>query len=194
MVLIEGEPKPKREEVASETVLFVEEGGRQPEAKVGLMQLAKEITLWQKHRQIRALDIFLPSGTGTTALFLQHSLGELENPSRVYTTPCVGDGLYLKSQFRLLEEREMYHPTILEPKKKYHFGKLYRESYDIWLKLREEMGIEFDLLYDPVGWMTMMQHRAIFSKPLLYIHQGGLIGNESMLARYQRRYSEDIKQ
>jgi 1-aminocyclopropane-1-carboxylate deaminase/D-cysteine desulfhydrase-like pyridoxal-dependent ACC family enzyme len=50
------------------------------------------------------------------------------------------------------------------------------------------MGIEFDLLYDPVGWLILLENPEIFQKPTLYIHQGGLIGNESMLARYQRKY------
>jgi len=72
--------------------------------------------------------------------------------------------------------------------KKYHFGKLYRDYYKIWLKLRQQTGVEFDLLYDPKGWMVMMAYPEIFTEPTLYIHQGGLIGNESMLPRYERKY------
>ncbi len=186
MQLIVGKPKPKRAEIESETVVFVEEGGRQDEARIGLFQLAKEIEQWKREQNIEKLHIFFPSGTGTTALFLQQSLPD---SSRVYTVPCVGDSDYLRWQFNALDVNCANHPIILEPKKKYHFGKLYKESYQVWLKLKEEMGIEFDLLYDPVGWMTMMDNSEIFSSPLLYIHQGGLIGNESMLMRYQRRFS-----
>ena len=185
MKLIVGTPKPKRSELESDRVAFVEEGGRQEEARVGLLQLAREIEIWQQSQNIEKLHIFLPSGTGTTALFLQQSLSYRV---KVYTVPCVGDSDYLRWQFNALDLNCANHPIILEPKKKYHFGKLYKESYHIWLKLKEEMGIEFDLLYDPVGWMTMMENSEIFSSPLLYIHQGGLIGNESMLMRYQRRF------
>jgi len=92
----------------------------------------------------------------------------------------------------MLEENESTHPTIISPSKKRHFGKLYRESYNIWLKLQHEMGVEFDLLYDPHGWLTLLENPELFEKPLLYIHQGGLLGNESMLKRYIRRYGEDI--
>ncbi len=106
----------------------------------------------------------------------------------------MGDALYLKKQFAQLESDESQHPTILNLDKKYHFGKLYRDYYKIWLKLRQQSGVEFDLLYDPKGWMTVMEYPEIFSNPTLYIHQGGLIGNESMLPRYIRKYpDEDIR-
>ena len=169
------------------TSLFIEEGGRQKEAQYGLEILAKEIESWKEEQKIEELNIFLPSGTGTTALFLQKY-----SKDTVYTTPCVGGVDYLEKQFFMLEKDENFHPTILKPSKKRHFGKLYRDSYNIWLELQNKMGIEFDLLYDPHGWLTLLENPQIFEKPTLYIHQGGLIGNESMLARYQRKYSENI--
>jgi len=169
------------------TTLFIEEGGRQKEAEYGLEILAKEIEAWKKEQQIKELNIFLPSGTGTTALFLQK-----HSKNKIYTTPCVGGVNYLEKQFLMLEKDKNFHPKILTPSKKRHFGKLYRESYNIWLELQDKMGIEFDLLYDPHGWLTLLENPQIFEKPTLYIHQGGLIGNESMLARYQRKYNENI--
>jgi 1-aminocyclopropane-1-carboxylate deaminase len=54
------------------------------------------------------------------------------------------------------------------------------------------MGVEFDLLYDPHGWLTLLENPELFDNPLLYIHQGGLLGNESMLKRYERKYNENI--
>ncbi len=172
--------------------LFLEEGGRQKEAEYGLKILAKEILEWKEEQGFKELNIFLPSGTGTTALFLQKAFCQFSPNCSVYTVPCVGDELYLKKQFLMLEEDERLHPKILIPTKKRHFGKLYRDSYKIWLELQDKMGIEFDLLYDPQGWITLLENPQIFEKPTLYIHQGGLIGNESMLARYKRKYSEDI--
>jgi 1-aminocyclopropane-1-carboxylate deaminase/D-cysteine desulfhydrase-like pyridoxal-dependent ACC family enzyme len=44
------------------------------------------------------------------------------------------------------------------------------------------------MLYDPIGWITLIENPKILKKPTLYIHQGGLIGNESMLERYRRKY------
>ncbi len=173
-----------------EAVLFIEEGGRQKEAEFGIEILAQEILDWQKEKGIEALNIFLPSGTGTTALFLQKSLLTLDASrfTHVYTCACVGDDAYLKKQFFELEEDEKYHPCILSLEKKHHFGKLYRDNYEIWLKLQQQTGVVFDLLYDPLGWRTLLAHPEVMSKPTLYIHQGGVLGNESMLLRYERKY------
>jgi 1-aminocyclopropane-1-carboxylate deaminase/D-cysteine desulfhydrase-like pyridoxal-dependent ACC family enzyme len=165
--------------------IFIEEGGRQKEAEYGLEILAKEIEDWQSVNNIKDLNIFLPSGTGTTALYLQKFLPL----NTIYTTPCVGDSNYLKEQFLMLEKDISKHPTILNTQKKYHFGKLYREFYDMYIELQKDTNIEFDLLYDPKGFITILQHQWLQDSNLLYIHQGGLIGNLSMLPRYNRKYS-----
>ena len=159
--------------------LFIPEGGHFVEAEYGIKILADEL------KEVNA-DIFLPAGTGTTALYLQKHLKQI-----VYTCACVGGESYLKKQFLELEADESKHPTILNLEKKYHFGKLYREFFEIWIELKNETKIEFDLLYDPLGWLTMLKHQSKFKKEILYIHQGGLIGNESMYPRYKRKFSED---
>ena len=183
--------------VLDKHTLYIEEGGRQKEAEYGIKLLANEILAWQKEKNIEDLNIFLPSGTGTTALFLQKSFVEQRTTEvsafgaprpTVYTCPCVGDNVYLKKQFIELEIDEKYHPTIVSLDKKHHFGKLYKENYKIWLKLQEQTGVVFDLLYDPLGWRTLLAHPKVFEKPTLYIHQGGVLGNESMLPRYERKY------
>ena len=172
-------------------VLFIEEGGRQKEAEYGIELLAEEIIDWKNENNIEELNVFLPSGTGTTALFLQKAFVGVGTPQpTVYTCPCVGDESYLKRQFSELEKDEKYHPTILTLEKKHHFGKLYKENYKIWLKLQQETEVEFDLLYDPLGWRVLLAHPEVFSKPTLYIHQGGVLGNESMLPRYKRKYKD----
>lgn len=166
--------------------LLIEEGGRQKEAEFGIEILANEIIEWQRKKDLKELNVFLPSGTGTTALYLQKHLPK----NVVYTTACVGDSEYLKKQFLELESNEKHHSTILSLDKKHHFGKLYRENYKIWLKLQQQTGVVFDLLYDPLGWRTLLAHKEVLDKPLLYIHQGGVLGNESMLPRYERKYKD----
>jgi 1-aminocyclopropane-1-carboxylate deaminase/D-cysteine desulfhydrase-like pyridoxal-dependent ACC family enzyme len=169
-----------------ENILFVEEGGRQKEAEHGIEILAQEILQWQKENEIKELNVFLPSGTGTTALFLQKHLPK----HSVYTCPCVGDAIYLSEQFKVLDKETNNHPSILTLDKKHHFAKLYKDNYKIWLKLQQQTGVVFDLLYDPLGWRTLLSHPEVFSKPTLYIHQGGVLGNESMLPRYERKYKD----
>ena len=162
--------------------LFIPEGGYVKDAKEGIKILAKEIEWWSIKKG-RVVDIFLPSGTGTTALFLQKYLPNF----KVYTTSCVGGSEYLKKEFLGLCEDFTHHPIILNPKKKYHFAKLYKEAYEIWKELKHSR-VEFDLLYDPIGWITMLENETVFKNDILYIHQGGLIGNQSMLPRYERKY------
>lgn len=163
--------------------VFIEEGGRVKEAEFGIKILADEIKAWAKENSINKLDIFLPSGTGTTALFLQKHL-EFD----VLTCACVGDEEYLKKQFLSLNKDESKHPIILKREKKYHFGKLYKEFYEINQKLLNETKIEFDLLYDSLGWLVLKHSYNFGEKKLLYIHQGGILGNESMILRYKNKY------
>jgi len=178
-------------ETLSPDTLLIHEGGRQAEAEYGIAILAQEIVAWQQEQGIDQLDVFLPSGTGTTALYLQKTLEK--RSTKIYTTPCVGDAEYLRKQFALLESDARLWPGIFDLPRKYHFGKLYREFYEIWIELQQHTGVTFDLLYDPKGWLTLLEHRDQMGQHLLYLHQGGLQGNESMLRRYQRQYDENKK-
>jgi len=157
--------------------LFIKEGGAVKKAEIGIKMLADELKGYENY------SIFLPSGTGVTALYLQkHFKG------KVYTCSCVGDDEYLLKQWKELESNSDYYPTIVPKHKKFHFGKLYKENYEIWLELKSA-GLEFDLLYDPIGWQIVMNNLDILGKNIIYIHQGGLKGNESMIERYKRKYN-----
>ncbi|MCF6173021.1 MAG: 1-aminocyclopropane-1-carboxylate deaminase/D-cysteine desulfhydrase [Campylobacteraceae bacterium] len=163
--------------------LIIQEGGRQKEAEIGIKKLAFELIEDIKKQNIKNPYLFLPSGTGTTALFLQKYL-----PFQVYTCSTVGSDEYLKEQWKMLDEEN--YPVILSSKKKYHYGKLYLEAYKIWKELKEELGVEFDLLYDPIGWLKFLENKNKLKGTLIYIHQGGIKGNESMKARYERKYDK----
>ncbi|OCL95352.1 1-aminocyclopropane-1-carboxylate deaminase [Aliarcobacter thereius] len=172
----------------SEDELFVSEGGAVQEARYGIEILANEIKTWAKKINIdsKKLKVFLPSGTGTTALYLQHYL-----PFEVLTCSCVGDDEYLEKQFLELEKNN--HPRILGKDKKYHFGKLYKEFYEKHIELLNKTNIEFDLLYDSLGWIVFENYvKNLKNKEnyiFLYIHQGGTLGNETMIERYKRKFT-----
>jgi 1-aminocyclopropane-1-carboxylate deaminase/D-cysteine desulfhydrase-like pyridoxal-dependent ACC family enzyme len=180
MQLIATQEKPKE---FDDQTLFIHEGGAVLEAEYGIKQLAYEIQTFALENQLNDLEIFLPSGTGTTALFLQKNL-----PFKVLTSACVGDDAYLKEQFRALQKDEKKYPTVLNIGKKYHFGKLYEEFYVMYKRLKEQTHIEFDLLYDPLGFMVLQNylHNNPYKK-ILYVHQGGVLGNDTMLKRYARK-------
>ena len=164
--------------------LYINEGGAVKEASYGIEILANEIKIWAKENKIENLKVFLPSGTGTTALFLQKYL-----PFEVISCACVGNEEYLEKQFNELETKN--HPTIIKTEKKYHFGKLYKEFYEIHNELLHQTNIEFDLLYDSLGWICFEKYVNNLEDKnfqFLYIHQGGILGNISMLKRYENKY------
>lgn len=171
--------------LADETTLVIEEGGRQKEAEFGVENLAHELLYDIERCKIKDPYIFLPSGTGTTALFLQKHLA-----FDVYTCSTVGDDDYLMAQWKMLDDTIEKYPIVLDSIRKYHYGKLYKESYAIWKKLKISMGMEFDMLYDPVGWIKLLENIDGIKGTPIYIHQGGLRGNESMQARYDRKYGK----
>lgn len=172
-------------------VVFIPEGGRSAESEQGIEKCAEQILRWVSSNGIENPKLMLPSGTGTTALFLQKHL-----PFDVITCACVGSAEYLTKQFLELESNTKNHPKILPvfenktgKQKKFHFGKLYREFYFIWQELLKQTGVEFDLLYDPMGWLCLEQGIETSNKDnetYLYLHQGGLKGNETMRSRYNR--------
>ena len=108
------------------------------------------------------------------------------NKFTVYTTNCVGNEEYLKKQFLELESDVSMHPKIISTRKNYRYGQLYPEIYQIIEEVKQQTGIQFDYLYDGKGLLTVKEYLVSSkSPPLLYIHSGGLIGNETMRERYQ---------
>ncbi|QIR14411.1 1-aminocyclopropane-1-carboxylate deaminase/D-cysteine desulfhydrase [Shewanella aestuarii] len=174
-------------------VLFIPEGGRCEYAKTGVAILASEIINWAIEYDIDKLTVFLPSGTGTTALYLQQSINEKCDQHldiKVMTCSTVGGDDYLVSQFRRLSSTISCFPEIVTDGNKYHFGKLYLNLFELWQEVLATTGITFDLLYDPIGLAVLkhqLQTRALLGREVLYIHQGGLLGNVTMLPRYLRK-------
>lgn len=162
--------------------LFINEGVWQPQAETGFISQARQIERWAD-AEGKTVDIFLPSGTGTSAAFLAKHV-----KFDVFTCPCVGDADYLKSEIEALTPNSKVR--ILPPPKKYHFGDLKPELYQIWREVCEQTGIEFELIYDPVGFLTMMANLGAFKNEILYIHQGGALGNISQKLRYERKFKE----
>ena len=162
--------------------LFINEGVWQPQAETGFISQARQIERWAD-AEGKVVDIFLPSGTGTSAAFLAKHV-----KFDVFTCPCVGDADYLKSEIEALAPNSK--ARILQPPKKYRFGDLKLELYQIWREVCEQTGIEFELIYDPVGFLTMMANLGAFKNEILYIHQGGALGNISQKLRYERKFKE----
>ncbi|WP_165953590.1 1-aminocyclopropane-1-carboxylate deaminase/D-cysteine desulfhydrase [Shewanella decolorationis] len=175
---------------AEPNALFVPEGGRCQYAEYGVSQLATEIETWAMQQGMSELKVFLPAGTGTTALFLNQYFVRQQIDIQVLTCAVVGGDEYLAQQFYELNPNAAEHPQILNVGKKYHFGKLYPEFYAMWQRINAS-DVQFELLYDPLGFMVLEKFLPQWgASPVMYIHQGGLLGNETMLPRYQRKFGK----
>lgn len=129
----------------------------------------------------------------------------------VLAVPCVGSKAHLEVQMQQLHTLcggGNYHgPTVLStdcaPRRV--FAKPCAEHLAIWRALREETGIEFDLIYAPRTFEIMLSHcqdqggsnAGEFGSlkdwmpgvNILYYHCGGVEGNESQLLRYGKMKS-----
>lgn len=175
MRLVE-QPPPHPDRLPSHT-LWIPQGISMPLARLGLHRLAHELNQAIHQQALTNPILFLPSGTGASAYYLQQRLS-----APLYTTPCVGDGAYLRRQWAALGPPP--YPQLLEPPRKPVFARPEAQHLALWQQLAEHTGITFDLLYDPPGWTALLglDHPG----EILYIHCGGIEGNRTMLARYQR--------
>ena len=170
----------------TDNTLYIVEGGAQEEAIEGLNNLALELEEYIILNNIKNPKIFLPSGTGSSALYLQKNF---KYP--VYTTPIVGTKEYLISEFNKLD-KSIKQPIVLDTIKKYKYGKLYEENYTVIKNIKKETGLQFEYVYDSKGWITIEENLKEFeNSTLIYIHCGGLLGNELMEERYKEKYLLD---
>ena len=170
--------------VNEEGSLFISQGAADILAKEGVTLLAKEINEWKEEQGITDLNVVLPSGTGTTALYLQEGLAK---DIDLYTSALVGDETYQALQWKKLSNGP--YPKIFAQEDKKKFAKPYLEYLEIHKELQEATGISFDLIYAPRTWIQLLVNLQDTNKEILYIHTGGVSGNETMLQRYAHMQS-----
>ncbi len=165
------------ENLAASKTLLISQGGAERMAAEGIKILADEINQFKAHKGLESLNVVLPSGTGTTALYLKHFV---DTNIEVYTSVCVGDEAYQIKQWNKLSHGPF--PVIL-PGEKSAFAAPNREYLAMYQELMAETGIVFDLIYAPKTWIELLAYFKA-GEPILYVHTGGTSGNESMLSRY----------
>jgi len=169
-------------DIQEEKTLVISQGGADQTAQEGVSLLAKEIKVWKKEQGVDKLSVVLPSGTGTTALYLKSMLDE---GIAVYTSVLVGDEVYQRQQWRKLSEGP--YPEVFPSKKKMKFAKPYDEFLQIHEELFASTSITFDLIYAPLTWIQMLENLRDKDGEILYIHTGGVSGNGTMLQRYKHK-------
>lgn len=175
--------------------IFLPQGLSYMDASIGLYQLACE--LLEHLATFKDKDdfaIYLPAGTGCSAYFLSKYI-----KLPVFTLACVGKISYLKKQlYKLDKNADFKNLFFIRPARKWHFAKPYEEFIRLYHELLEKLGFSFELLYDMPALYTLFYTQSELSSyldkgRLIYIHQGGLEGNESMLKRYKYKFSSLFK-
>ncbi len=160
--------------------LFIPQGGALASAAWGIEQLAEEISLWAQGMNFPQVAVFVASGTGATAGFLQKYLTQ----HKVYTTNCVASVDYLIAQIQALDLNPL--SLTIFPNTQWRFAYPTPELWQTVSLIKAVSNIEFDLVYDPIGWNILLANLAQITLPIIYLHCGGTMGNLSMEGRYQR--------
>lgn len=155
-------------------------GAASPQAEAGLQELAAEVKDQMRPLKVKNFDIFLSSGTGTSAYFLAKN-----TQAPVFTVPCAGSSEYLSSQMS-----EFGSPpanlVIVKPPISLPFAAPHPELLQTYEELKQA-GLEFDLIYDSMAWLYIKKNLAsLKDRNILFIHSGGIHSNESQLKRYNR--------
>ena len=112
--------------------------------------------------------------------------------------PCVGDAQYLMDQMKTLSgfSENSVFPSVLSLKSDLHNSKTFAEPtaahLQIWQELCKVFDLTFDLVYSPKAWEQILlswkeQPELWSDSNIMYVHCGGVEGNESQLARYRRK-------
>lgn len=129
----------------------------------------------------------LPSGTGTSAFFLAQYFHGSAN-IKVFTVSVAVPPQALQNDFDKMKKWENAHnegqPIILQPEKRYRFATPHMDLKNMHCVLKRK-NIEFDLIYAPVTWKGMFANwNQLKSYQIIYVHTGGVEGNQTQLARY----------
>jgi len=190
MTLVEVHPQDYAETIsglpgkyADEVTHLVPMGGQTLAAEKGIKRLAGELFLQTGQLNFKASDtkIFLSSGTGTTAACLARQMPGFQ----IYTVGCVGNKEYLAEQIKQICPVPE-NLNLLESPLKVPFGRPHPALYTCYRELLSA-GIEFDLIYDTQVWLWIKHNlQKLENSHVIFIHSGGVHGNESQLKRYDR--------
>ena len=166
--------------LAQDKYFLIKEGVEEDFAKEGFREQAEVLNkLYNKlHNKGSNKDfsIFLTSGTGLSASALASFC-----PFRIFTIPVYG------SKEALAKKLASYQNiTVLKAGEKVFFAKPNALLLEVWREVLDSSKIEFDLIYDALGLLTLKRNLELFkNSDLVYIHQGGVLANPSQLARYE---------
>ncbi len=158
----------------------IRQGGADEYAREGLKLLAEELNEFAKTNKLKNPIAVTSSGTGATAGYLSDYLD-----FECLTTPSVSNAEFLEKEFARLGVQKK--PTILETKDKIAFAAPHPKLLGVYKELLTA-GVEFDLIYDAKCWLAVCENIEYFdARDVIFVHSGGVLGNETQLARYAHK-------
>lgn len=154
-------------------MLFIPQGGSVELAMEGMRELSEELKSQTAH--LHSPIFFYSSGIGTASIALaQYGL-------EVWTALGAGKIEDLLERVNAYERK----PKILQSTFHTPFGKPHKRVWEVYEMWRKE-GVEFDLLYDCVLWVKLLENLEKFrDREIVFIHSGGLMGNITQEKRYR---------
>lgn len=180
---------------------WVPQGGAFAGAEAGVEALVGEIVAYVRaatgEKASRPWKLVVASGTGTMALFAARCMARQAASTRceveVVAIPCVGSSAALQHEMASLDAASgdcRIFPTVLGEASGATarvFAAPCAEHLGIWTRLRQESGIDFDLVYAPRAWEILLDSKLWKEENcnIIYYCCGGHEGNESQLGRYR---------
>lgn len=134
--------------------------------------------------------LFISAGSGVSARSFVRAQRECDSDDILKPTPSNGRAMELITLCCAGEIRGVGRTLCAD----FAFGSLQAEVWAMYHNLLAQ-GIEFDLLYDCVGFVLLERalERGYFSdedlaKPWVFVHSGGVLGNASQILRYERKF------
>lgn len=157
--------------------VFIPQGGDVHLAMKGINLLAHELRQSVGEKAI----IFYTSGSGVGVIALQKALDSIFPSAELVVLSCAGSESQLRAKFAYFGVKT---PQILSSP--FAFTKPKREIWEMREYLKSQ-NLRCDLLYDSVGfWMIEKNFEKFKGRELVFIHSGGLMGDISQLARYEK--------
>ncbi len=157
--------------------LFLPTGIAHPCAEQGIAMLAMEFV--EQIGTSQPVGLYMAAGSFTTAFFLAKHLPDNFQLRIVSLAEKKIRSPFPDTPFSTERAEQIPLPFS------FPFGSLHAAVPPMYNRLKKA-GIEFDLLYDVPAWLALEHYRFPENETAVFLHGGGLEGNETMLARYQQ--------
>ncbi len=157
--------------------LFLPTGIAHPCAEQGIAMLAMEFV--EQLGTSQPVGLYMAAGSFTTAYYLAKHIPENFQLRIVSLAEKKIRSPFPETPFPTERIEQIPLPFS------FPFGSLHDAVPSMYNRLKNA-GIEFDLLYDVPAWLALEHYRFPENEAAVFLHGGGLEGNETMLARYRQ--------